>query len=156
MHYNYLSKQGPKKLEISSLTTSKRDRYLKWNWNLSGMTLVEIMIGVLIISVLAMVAIPYFAKARTDTRKNLCLNHQRVLMQAADRYELAFPDQFQALAPSDRLQVLFTGGFVKKQTTFDCPESTTTDMNDYTFDIDDEGNPSDVDCKIKPSEHAWP
>jgi prepilin-type N-terminal cleavage/methylation domain-containing protein len=80
----------------------------------SGFTLVEIMIVVAIIGLLAAIAIPNFAKARTTSQANACLNNLRQLDSVIQQWALetnkgsmAAPDEA-ALAEYLRGQMLPT------------------------------------------------
>lgn len=53
-----------------------------------GFTLVEIMIVVMIIGLLAAIALPGFARARTSAQRNACINNLRMLVDAQDQYAI--------------------------------------------------------------------
>ena len=54
----------------------------------AGFTLVEIMIVVAIIGLLAAIAVPNFAQARTNARRGSCINNLRLIDAAKEQYAL--------------------------------------------------------------------
>jgi prepilin-type N-terminal cleavage/methylation domain-containing protein len=60
------------------------------NKRISGFTLVEIMIVVAIISLLAVIAIPNFVRARTTTQQNACINNLRQIYSVKQQWALEY------------------------------------------------------------------
>jgi len=56
----------------------------------SGFTLVEIMIVVAIISLLTVIAIPNFVRARTTTQRNACINNLRQIFGVKQQWALEY------------------------------------------------------------------
>ena len=56
--------------------------------NTAGFTLVEIMIVVAIIGLLAAIAVPNFATARTNSRRSACINNLRLIDAAQEQWAL--------------------------------------------------------------------
>ena len=67
--------------------------------NTAGFTLVEIMIVVAIIGLLAAIAVPNFAQARTNARRGACINNLRLIDAAKEQYALE-NDKDSAVTPA--------------------------------------------------------
>ncbi len=61
---------------------------MKLKRNTAGFTLVEIMIVVAIIGLLAAIAVPNFAQARTNARRGTCINNLRLIDAAKEQWAL--------------------------------------------------------------------
>ncbi len=57
-----------------------------WRADHQGFTLIEVMIVVAIIGLLAMIALPSFANARTQSHRTLCVNNLTQISRAKDQY----------------------------------------------------------------------
>lgn len=55
-----------------------------------GFTLVEIMIVVAIVSLLSVIALPNFVRARTTTQRNACINNLRQIYGVKQQWALEF------------------------------------------------------------------
>jgi len=54
----------------------------------SGFTLTEIMIAVAILGILALIATPYYLKARERSHKNSCMYNMRKIQEAKELYAI--------------------------------------------------------------------
>ncbi len=105
----------------------------------NGFTLIEIMIVSAIIGLLASLAIPAFAKARSNSRKCTCQQNRRIIFEALNMY---CTDNGIALSPANfpnlcaARDTLAPGGssnYVKDWKIFECPIHDNQDEHDYTY-----------------------
>ena len=84
--------------------------------NTAGFTLVEIMIVVAIIGLLAAIAVPNFAQARSNARKGSCINNLRLIDAAKEQYALENNLEEGDTVSTDNVKV-----YLKGSTMPDCP-----------------------------------
>jgi len=101
-------------------------------------TLVEIMIVVFIIGLLAVIAIPSFLKARTESRRVMCVENMRVIFQASHMYEMATGNLLNVGRKELRDTLWDKGnGYVPRRETFECTSSGVPDYDDYLLVYED-------------------
>ena len=116
----------------------------------SGFTLVEIMIVVAIIGLLAAIAIPNFARARTDSQTNACINNLRQIDGAKQTWALEHNLQPGA-TPQDGDVQPFLGRGSNGQLPF-CPADSTA-LFDNSYSLNNLQTPPT--CQIVPSSHVF-
>ena len=110
-----------------------------------------------VIGLLVSLAIPAFAKARQTSILQRCINNQRAVYQAVQRYEMDNNASLFSIR-SDGVAIrntLIAGQYISTQNNFDCPASQTKDFDDYTLTYIGRDF-STVHCNILPAEHVLP
>jgi prepilin-type N-terminal cleavage/methylation domain-containing protein len=97
-----------------------------------GFTLVEMMIVAAVIALLAVLALPAFAKARKNSLAQKCIASQRIIFQAVQRYEMDNTTTLRSIK-DDGVAIrntLLNAGFINYRGAFECPASQTKDYDD--------------------------
>ncbi len=97
-----------------------------------GFTLVELMMYVSIVSLLAVIALPSFSKARNKSLNTKCIGNQRKIWEAVQRYEIENNTTLFALRSSgvDILNILVNADLIRRAEVFECPLSQVADNDD--------------------------
>lgn len=120
-------------------------------------TLVEIMVVVAIIGLVAALAVPMFAKARTTSMTQKCIENQRIVFQAAQRYEMDNNTTMFSIR-NDGVAIrnaLLNGGYVNYRDAFECPASSVKDYDD-TWLLYSGTDLTNTYCTMYPAVHILP
>ncbi len=115
------------------------------NVRTAGFTLVEIMIVVAIIGMLATIAIPNYARARDEARKQTCLNNLRQIESAVQQWALENRKEAEQT-------VTYTDISVYLKNVVACPSGGTSFGDSYALTTVDV-RPT---CLRKPDKHLLP
>ncbi|MEI6084665.1 MAG: type II secretion system protein [Verrucomicrobiota bacterium] len=129
-----------------------------WYNRKSAFTLIEIMIVVAIIGLIAVLALPAFAKARKNSIRAKCIDNMQAVYNATVRYEIDHSTTLYGIR-SDGIAIRNTfvsDGYVKSQDNFDCPASQTKDYDDYLLVYVSGSDLTSVSCTIVPATHVLP
>lgn len=120
-----------------------------------GFTFIEIMVVVVIIGLVMAIVLPNYIAGQQKSNTTTCVSNQKILYTAGVMYMMLESDSLEDKGPKKRLTSLYDEGYVKGDKYAECPASKDGDNNDYTFTFED-GTLTDIECKIKPSDHVWP
>lgn len=119
----------------------------KTNSASKGFTLVEIMIVVATIALLAVLAIPNYVRARSQSQSSACINNLRKIDDASQEWAMEYRQSATATVTFDDIQPYLKGAVV-------CPASGSTATFAESYGLTTVSNkPS---CKIVPAVHALP
>lgn len=124
----------------------------------TAFTLVEIMIVVSIIGLVAVLALPAFAKSRQTSIRQKCIDNMRAIHDATLRYEMDHSATLFSIR-SDGVAIrntLVSGEYIRSQDNFDCPASQIKDYDDYLLVYVNNGDLTGVACTITPATHVMP
>ena len=111
-----------------------------------------------IIALVAVRALPAFAKERKTSLTQKCIQNMRAVYGACSRYEM---DNNKTLynIRSDGVAIrnlLMTDGYMNPQNNFDCPSSSLKDYDDYRLVYQNGQDLVSVSCTILPGVHILP
>ncbi len=112
-----------------------------------GFTLVEIMIVMAIITLLAVIAIPNYVRARGHAQTNVCINNLRQIDDASQQWALDYRKAPDATVSFTDIQPYMKGEFV-------CPSGGTAATFADSYTITTVSNKPL--CKIVPDVHVLP
>jgi prepilin-type N-terminal cleavage/methylation domain-containing protein len=110
----------------------------------AGFTLVEIMIVVAIITLLAVIAIPNFVRARTQSQVNACINNLRQIDDASQEWALDNHQPATAPVAFSDIKPYLKGAII-------CPSAGTTATFASCYGLNSVSNKPT--CKIVPTTH---
>lgn len=121
-----------------------------------GFTILEIMIVVSLIGFLAVIGIPQIIKARETSQRNVCIQNQRLIMDAVVEYEFINRETMESIAADGGAirDTLMDHDFFDSRRVFECPSSGTFDYDDYTLDYSSGGMDNTV-CQILEDAHRY-
>ncbi len=120
-------------------------------------TLIEIMIVVAIIGLVAALALPSFAKARRTSQAAKCIEDQRMVFSAVQRYELDNSTTLESISGNgvSVRNTLVGTGYVNHQNAFECPASSVKDYDDILL-LYSGSDFTNTYCSMQPTVHILP
>ncbi len=112
-----------------------------------GFTLVEIMIVVAIISLLSVIAIPNFVRARTVTQQNACINNLRQIYSVKQQWALEFKKATDVTPPLTEVRAYLKNPLV-------CPAAGSGATFETSYIMENVG--TRPTCQILPEKHILP
>lgn len=111
---------------------------------LTGFTLVEIMVIILILGLFIAIILPHLLGASNTTKQKICLNNKRLIGQAVEQYVIQNNIDDISGVSLDDIQSYIKGGVPE------CPCDSADDNDDYTLSSDEGGGIS-VSCIVDES-----
>ena len=115
------------------------------------------MIVVAVVGLLAALALPGFAKARRTSQTQKCIENQRMIYGAIQRYEIDNATTLDAIKNNGVAirSTLLAYGFINVQNAFECPASGTKDYDDIQL-LYSGTDFTNTYCTIEPAVHILP
>jgi prepilin-type N-terminal cleavage/methylation domain-containing protein/prepilin-type processing-associated H-X9-DG protein len=112
---------------------------LKRPCRIQGFTLIELLIVIAIISILASILFPVFARARENARRASCMNNLKQIGLGIIQYTQDYDEQMPASETPDFLRRIYVmerlNPYLKSDQIFKCPSDTTTSGSPLRYEI---------------------
>jgi len=116
--------------------------------HVTGFTLVELAVVLVIIGILVVAGLPVFSESQVGAKRNTCLDRQRTI------YEAALIFCADSVIADGGLSVSRLEPELIQTPAADCPAQMDGSADDYTIVIVG-GSPTDVVCDIGGNAHPW-